>query len=75
MFDPTGNLYAILGPTGTGKSEIAAAVAERVNGEVVNCDAFQLYAGLAVATAQPGRELTDRVPHHGYGVLPQPASQ
>ncbi len=62
-------LISILGPTGTGKSEIAAAVAERLNGEVVNCDAFQLYAGLAVATAQPGRELTDRVRHHGYGVL------
>ena len=67
--NPSAPLLAILGPTGTGKSEIAVALAERINGEVVNCDAFQLYAGLAIATAQPGRALTGRVRHHGYGVL------
>src|SRR3989442_733035 len=39
-------LIALLGPTGGGKSELAAELAVRLGGEVVNCDAFQMYAGL-----------------------------
>ena len=69
MIAPSKQLLAILGPTGTGKSEVAVSLAKQLNGEVVNCDAFQLYTGLAIATAQPGKELTGRVPHYGYGVL------
>lgn len=63
------DLIALLGPTGSGKSELAARLAARLGGEVVNCDAFQMYAGLAVGTAQPGPELRARAPHHGYGWL------
>ncbi len=62
-------LIALLGPTGSGKSELAARLAARLGGEVVNCDAFQMYAGLAVGTAQPAPELRALAPHHGYGWL------
>jgi tRNA dimethylallyltransferase len=42
---------AIIGPTGTGKSALALAVAERVGGEIVNADAMQLYRGMDIGTA------------------------
>lgn len=62
--------FFITGPTASGKSAIALALAERVGGEIVNADAFQLYQGLDLLTAKP--PLTDRacVPHHLYDVLP-----
>ncbi|TFG65538.1 MAG: tRNA (adenosine(37)-N6)-dimethylallyltransferase MiaA [Gemmatimonadales bacterium] len=60
---------AILGPTATGKTHLAIAVAERIGGEVISADSRQAYRGLAVGTAAPtGAELA-RVPHHGVGFL------
>ena len=43
---------AIVGPTGTGKSQLALDVAERVGGEIVNADAMQLYRGMDIGTAK-----------------------
>ena len=57
------------GPTGVGKSALAVALAEKVQGEIVGADAFQIYSGLPVLTAQPGPDLLARVPHHLIGVL------
>ena len=51
------------GPTGTGKSQLAAMVAERLSGEVVGCDALQVYRGLDAATAKPSRDERERIPH------------
>lgn len=59
----------IAGPTGSGKSDVAIRLAEKVGGEIVNADAFQIYAELRVITARPSREDEERVPHHLYGVL------
>jgi tRNA dimethylallyltransferase len=61
---------AILGPTASGKSALAVAVARLVGGVVVNGDPYQAIAGLAVGTGQPGPEEMEGVPHRGYGVLP-----
>ena len=61
---------AILGPTASGKSALAVAVARRVGGVVVNGDPYQAIAGLAIGTGQPGPEEHEGVPHRGYGVLP-----
>ena len=61
--------FFITGPTASGKSSIALALAERVGGEIVNADAFQLYQGLALLTAKPARADRARVPHHLYDVL------
>jgi tRNA dimethylallyltransferase len=57
----------IAGPTGVGKSAFAVALAQRVGGEILCADAFQLYAGLAVLTAQPPVAEQRGVPHHLYG--------
>ena len=60
----------IAGPTASGKSALALELASRLDGEIVNADAFQLYAGLDVITAKPSAADFARVPHHLYGVLP-----
>lgn len=60
----------VTGPTGSGKSPFAVALAERLGGEIIGADAFQIYAGLPLLTAQPGPGLLGRVPHHLIGVLP-----
>lgn len=57
------------GPTGAGKSALAAALALRLGGEVVGADAFQIYAGLPILTAQASPGLTALVPHHLVGFL------
>ncbi len=62
--------FFVTGPTASGKSALAAALAERTGGEVVNADAFQLYAGLDLLTAKPGAAERAQAPHHLYGVLP-----
>lgn len=61
---------AILGPTASGKSALAVAVALRTGGTVVNGDPFQAIAGLAIGTGQPSEAEWGGVPHVGYGALP-----
>jgi len=64
---------AIVGPTGTGKSALALAVAERlepkVSVEIVNADAMQLYRGMDIGTAKLTVEERRGVPHHQLDVL------
>lgn len=55
------------GPTASGKSGLALEVAERFGGEIVGADAFQIYRGLPILTAQPSRGELERVPHHMIG--------
>ena len=64
---------AIIGPTGTGKSQLALDVAERlsgeVGGEIVNADAMQLYRGMDIGTAKLSVEARRGIPHHQLDVL------
>ena len=60
---------AIVGPTGTGKSELALEVAERIGGEIVNADAMQQYRGMDVGTAKLTPEERRGIPHHQLDVL------
>ena len=62
--------FFIVGPTAVGKTALAVAVAERCGAEIVNADAFQLYAGLDLLTAKPSPEERRRVPHHLVGTVP-----
>jgi tRNA dimethylallyltransferase len=62
-------LYVIAGPTASGKSGLAAALAERVGGRIINADSMQVYRDLAVLTARPDPTLLARAPHRLYGVL------
>jgi tRNA dimethylallyltransferase len=61
--------FFIVGPTATGKSEIAAEVAKACGGEIVSADAFQIYSGLNLLTAKPEPKLLRVVPHHLIGVV------
>lgn len=57
------------GPTGAGKSALAIALALRVGGEIIGADAFQIYAGLQILTAQATEDQLSLVPHHLIGFL------
>lgn len=57
-------LLVILGPTGSGKTALSIAVAEKFNGEVVNCDSVAMYRELDIGTAKPTPVERARVPHH-----------
>jgi tRNA dimethylallyltransferase len=54
----------IAGPTATGKSEIALALAERIGGEIISVDSMQVYRGLDIGTAKPAIAERKRVAHH-----------
>nr|WP_314071727.1 tRNA (adenosine(37)-N6)-dimethylallyltransferase MiaA [uncultured Roseococcus sp.] len=60
----------VAGPTTSGKSALALAIAERFGGTVINADAMQCYRELRVITARPTPEDEARAPHALYGVLP-----
>ncbi len=62
-------LIAIVGPTATGKSELAVALARAIGGEIVGADSRQVYRGMAIGTAQPEPELLAAAPHHLIGFL------
>ncbi len=54
----------LLGPTGSGKTALSLALAERFGGEIVSCDSVAVYRGMELGTAKPTREERARVPHH-----------
>lgn len=68
MADPP--VLAVVGPTATGKSDLAVALAARVGGEVVNADSMQLYAGMDVGTAKLAPDERGGIPHHLLDVWP-----
>jgi tRNA dimethylallyltransferase len=59
----------ILGPTASGKSALALAVAQACEGEVINADSMQVYADLRVLTARPPPTEEALAPHHLFGVV------
>jgi tRNA dimethylallyltransferase len=63
------NVFFIVGPTATGKSEIAADVARELDAEIVSADAFQIYYGLDLLTAKPDAAMLAKVPHHLIGTM------
>ena len=57
-------VVVILGPTASGKSALAVALARRFSGEIVSCDSVALYRYFEIGTAKPTREQRALVPHH-----------
>ena len=57
-------IIAIVGPTASGKSDLALSLAERFNGEIVNYDSIQIFRGLDIGSAKPSLAERARVPHH-----------
>lgn len=66
---PSPVVIAVVGPTATGKSELALDLAEAVGGEVVNADASQLYRGMDIGTAKLPPDARRGIPHHQLDVL------
>jgi tRNA dimethylallyltransferase len=62
--------FFIVGPTATGKSELAADVAAEFGAEIVSADAFQLYRGLDLVAAKPDSSILAKVPHYLIGTIP-----
>ena len=62
-------VVVVAGPTASGKSALALALAERFDGVVVNADSMQLYHELDILTDRPGPEALARAPHVLYGVV------
>jgi tRNA dimethylallyltransferase len=59
----------LLGPTGSGKTALSLALAERFGGEIVSCDSVAVYKGMELGTAKPTAEERARVPHHLIDVV------
>lgn len=57
-------LVCVVGPTASGKTSLAAALAQRLDGEVVSADSMQIYQGLSIGTAKPTKEEMGGIPHH-----------
>jgi tRNA dimethylallyltransferase len=62
-------LVVIAGPTGSGKSSLALAIAETFHGEIVNCDSLQLYRGMDIGTAKTPEPERHGIPHHLFDIL------
>ena len=57
-------IYAIAGPTASGKTELGVGLALKVGGEIINCVSVQIYRGIQIATAKPSDAEKHGVPHH-----------
>ena len=58
------NIICIAGPTASGKTALAVALAQELNGEVVSCDSMQVYRRMDIGTAKPTVEERKGIPHH-----------
>jgi tRNA dimethylallyltransferase len=64
-----GSMIAVVGPTGSGKTELAVLLAERLGGEILGADSVQIYRGFDVGSGKPSPEELARARHHLVGVL------
>jgi tRNA dimethylallyltransferase len=63
------DLLAIVGPTATGKTALATAIAERVGGEVISADSVQIYRAFDIGSGKPTPDELARAPHHLVSAL------
>ena len=66
---PANKAVLIAGPTASGKSALALALAEKLGGAVINADSMQVYSPLRIITARPTPDEEARVPHRLYGTV------
>jgi len=59
----------VVGPTASGKSNLALVLAKKFGGTIINADSMQIYQDLKIITARPNKEALSHVPHELYGVL------
>ena len=63
-------LIAIVGPTASGKTALGISIAQKIDGEIINGDSRQIYAGFPATTAKPSEEELAAIPHHLIGTHP-----
>ena len=63
------NIICIAGPTASGKTALAVALAKVLDGEVVSCDSMQIYRRMDIGTAKPTKEEMQGIPHHMLDVV------
>ena len=61
-------IICIAGPTASGKTALAVAMAKALDGEVISCDSMQIYKGMDIGTAKPTTEEMEGIPHHMLSV-------
>ncbi len=61
---PDNRIIAVVGPTASGKSALAVALAKELDGEVISCDSMQVYRGMDIGTAKITSDEMQGVPHH-----------
>ena len=64
-----GKAYALLGPTASGKSQLALELAEKHPVEIISVDSAQVYRGMDIGTAKPTHAQRQRIPHYLLDVL------
>ena len=62
-------MICIAGPTASGKTNFAVALAKEFNGEVVSCDSMQIYRRMDIGTAKPTKEEMQGIPHHMIDIV------
>ncbi len=67
--DITPRIVLIVGPTGVGKTEVALALAQRLDAEIVSADSMQVYRYMDIGTAKPTRAQREQCPHHLIDVV------
>ena len=62
-------IICIAGPTASGKTALAVALAKELNGEVISCDSMQIYRHMDIGTAKPTLDEMDGIPHHMLSIV------
>ena len=61
-------IIVITGPTGVGKTKLSIELAKKLNGEIINADAMQVYRNLNIGTAKITEEEKENIPHHLFDI-------
>src|SRR4051812_36786657 len=61
-------VIAIVGPTASGKTSLSIELAKRLDGEIINGDAMQVYKGLTIGTAKIKEDEKEGIPHHLFDI-------
>ena len=60
-------IITIIGPTASGKTQLAVKISKELDAEVISLDSRQIYRGMEIGTAQPTKEEMGNIPHHLIG--------
>ncbi len=61
-------IIVIVGPTAVGKTKLSLALAKKLDGEIINADAMQVYRGLDIGTAKISKSEQENIPHHLFDI-------